>query len=233
MQDKLKARFVLECKIETLSPLHIGAGKEEGFAADLPVVKVKENGIEAPLIPGSSIRGVLRAHYERLENAISSALKDKFKLEGIEEEKFVKMREDERLSKIKELGTLQKFFGISSLASPLKIADAKAENYTIITRTHVKINRETDRAEKGALFSAEAVEGVFSFKMVFDEFNGEEYEDVNTFFEDVFLKNLKNGMEVFLGGMKSRGYGLCRLKLERALKFTPNALAFGKEPEVI
>lgn len=233
MHEALKARYVLECVIKTLSPLHIGAEKALGFGTDNPIVKVRRNGEDVPVIPGSSIRGVLRAHFYRLANS-GVFKKSEFRVLEIDlnefEREFAKCSEIEKIDKVKnELGTLEKFFGISGLASPLKITDAEPINkdYKIETRTHVKIDPKKDRAEKGKLFSVEFVEGSFKFKMVFDELE-KDYEDVNKFFHEVFLKTLKNGLEIHLGGMKSRGYGYCSLKLEKACKYTAEGLAIGK-----
>ncbi len=236
MQEALKNRYVLLCSLKTLSPLHIGSEKALGFGVDNPIIKIKRNGKEIPVVPGSSIKGVLRAHFYRLAN---SGVLDKlgytvFKgnLEEFEKE-FSRSDENEKKKKFKELGTLEKLFGISGLASPLRITDAEPEEgkWSIGTRTHVKIDPKTDRAEKGKLFTVEFVEGVFKFKIVFDEL-ASDYDDVNRFFHEFFYPLLKNGIELHFGGMKSRGYGLCELKIEKALKFSAQGLALGEAEEL-
>ncbi len=234
MHEALKNRYVLECHLKTLSPLHIGSEKALGFGVDNPIIKIKRNGREIPVVPGSSIKGVLRAHFYRLAN---SGVFDKlgyrvFKgnLEEFERE-FSRSDENKKKEKFKELGTLEKLFGISGLASPLRITDAEPENWSIGTRTHVKIDPRTDRAEKGKLFTVEFVEGLFKFKIVFDEL-ASDYDDVNKFFHEFFYPLLKNGIELHFGGMKSRGYGLCEMKIEKALKFSAQSLAVGKAEEL-
>jgi len=236
MHEALKSRYVLDCSIKTLSPLHIGSEKALGFGVDNPIVKIKRNGKEIPVIPGSSIKGVLRSHFYRLAN---SGVLEKlgfrvFKGDLNEfERKFAGLSCEEKMKKIGELGTLEKLFGISGLASPLRIADAEPEegNWSIGTRTHVKIDPKKDRAEKGKLFSVEFVEGVFNFKIVFDELKSD-YEDVNEFFQKIFYEQLKRGLEIHLGGMKSRGYGLCQIKIKKAWKYTAEGLAIGKSEEL-
>lgn len=236
MHEALKSRYVLECSLTTLSPLHIGSEKTLGFGVDNPIVKVRKGDKEIPVVPGSSIKGVLRAHFYRLAN--SGVLK-KLGFKVLErdlsefEREFAKLSEEEKIKKISELGVLEKFFGISGLASPLRITDAEPEkgSWSIGTRTHVKIDPKKDRAEKGKLFSVEFVEGVFQFKIVFDELKSD-YDDVNRFFHEIFYRQLKNGLEIHLGGMKSRGYGLCILKINRAWKYTAEGLAIGKAEEM-
>lgn len=231
MHEALKNRYVLDCTIETISPLHIGSEKALGLGIDNPIVKVKRKGKDLPVIPGSSIKGVLRAHFYRLANSSAFNNLGFFKvlegnLEDFERE-FSRKKEKEKLEEFKKLGTLEKLFGISGLASPLKITDAEPLEFSIGTRTHVKIDAEKDRAERGKLFTVEYVEGKFKFKIVFDELKND-YDDVNSFFREIFYRSLKNGLEIHFGGMKSRGYGLCLIKVDKAWKYTAEGLAVGK-----
>lgn len=245
MHDKIKARYVIECVIETREPLHVGAGKAAEFvtAVDCPIIRTKKlDDTEIPLIPGSSIKGVLRSHFSRILNSVSGDvvesrgfkkmnLGDHSNLEEFEKN-FAKSDEHKKEEELPNIGTLEKFFGISGLAAPIRITDAEAEaNLEVQTRTHVKIDMGTDRAEEGGLFTVEFVEGKFKFKIVFDELNNEHYEDVNKFFHEIFVPSLRSGFELHIGGMKSRGYGLCMLKMDKGWKFTPEKLAFGEEPE--
>jgi CRISPR/Cas system CSM-associated protein Csm3 (group 7 of RAMP superfamily) len=237
MHDKIRARYVIGCIIETREPLHIGSGESAEFVSgvDCPVVKMRRAGSEIPVVPGSSIKGVLRAHFSRIFNSIPVEKYGFRKMEGDMEEferEFSKGDEEGKMEMLQSLGTLEKFFGISGLAAPIRITDAEPEpNTEVRSRTHVKINVGTDRAEKGGLFTVEFAEGTFRFKIVFDELDSEYYEDVNKFFHEVFARSLKRGLELHIGGMKSRGYGLCVLKMERGWKFTPEKLAFGEAPE--
>ena len=52
MQEALKNRYVLECSLKTLSPLHIGSEKAVGFGVDNPIIKIRKDGKEIPVIPG-------------------------------------------------------------------------------------------------------------------------------------------------------------------------------------
>jgi len=245
MHDRIKARYIIECVIETCEPLHVGAGKVTEFVTtvDCPIVRTKKlDGKEVPVIPGSSIKGVLRSHFSRIFSSIPDDvvesrgfrkmdLGDHRSIEEFEKS-FAAKSEDDKVKMLPAIGTLEKFFGISGLAAPIRITDAEPEtNLEVQTRTHVKIDARTDRAERGGLFTVEFVEGKFRFKIVFDELDSEHYSDVNEFFHEVFVKSLKKGLELHVGGMKSRGYGLCILKMDKGWKFTPEKLAFGEEPE--
>ncbi|RLI78838.1 hypothetical protein DRP05_05955 [Archaeoglobales archaeon] len=245
MHDKIKARYIIECVIETCEPLHVGAGKITEFVTtvDCPIIRTKKlDGTEVPVIPGSSIKGVLRSHFSRILNSIPDDvvenrgfkkmnLGDHSNLDEFEKN-FAKSDEHKKEEMLPNVGTLEKFFGISGLAAPIRITDAEPEtNPEVQMRTHVKIDTGTERAKEGGLFTVEFVEGKFRFKIVFDELDSEHYKDVNKFFHEVFVKSLKRGLELHIGGMKSRGYGLCILKMAKGWKFTPEKLAFGEEPE--
>jgi CRISPR/Cas system CSM-associated protein Csm3 (group 7 of RAMP superfamily) len=48
----------------------------------------------------------------------------------------------------------------------------------------------------------------------------------------MFLKSLaENGVEMFLGGWKSRGYGLCEVKAIKLEEYTPITLVRGGPPQ--
>jgi len=220
---KIDSRTVIECNIHTKSRLHLG-GEKEGIlsAVDLPIVK-DQNG--HPIIPGSSIKGVLRTYSTRLLHSLPY---EKLKQLGfclsnskISEKEFQKIREDsEKIQYIqKNLGTIEKLFGYSGLAAPLRITNAVTLNLTTVTCTHIKIDLKTDRIQKGALFSLEAVpeDITFHFKMIYDKPSDDLYNDVNLFFENYLLKWIKDktGLALFIGGMKSRGYGEVVLKAQQ------------------
>ncbi|WP_052418733.1 type III-B CRISPR module RAMP protein Cmr4 [Methanolacinia paynteri] len=46
--------------IQTITPLHVGAGKEVGFV-DMPIMREKVT--NWPLVPGSAVKGVMRDHF--------------------------------------------------------------------------------------------------------------------------------------------------------------------------
>lgn len=53
--------------IQAISPLHVGSGKGVGFI-DVPIIREKVT--NWPYIPGSSVKGVIRDHFERNENNV-------------------------------------------------------------------------------------------------------------------------------------------------------------------
>jgi len=243
LHDKLSRRIVVECVIESRGPIHVGVGKETSSvsAVDMPIVV---DGNRVPVVPGSSIRGALRAHVTRLLSSLDeSTLKSLFgtkKIEATEDDirKFLEAESiDEKMDIFCEsFGVVAKLFGVSGYASPLRLTDATliGEKTKPIERTHVRIDNDLDRAVEGGLFDVEAVpeNRKFKFKIIFDELSNPVMKDANKVFYKVLLKSIGDGgLEMFLGGMKSRGYGLCVIKAERILPYTPKELALGETPK--
>jgi len=243
LHSRLKRRIVIDCMIETMEPLHVGKGKETPTVSevDLPVI-VDSN--KNPIIPGSSIRGVLRAHVTRLLSSLDETiLQQEFnvvKVKATEKEidEFQAARSQEEKMKLfsEKLGVIDKLFGASGYASPLRMTDAKpTKGIELIERTHVRIDNDLDRAVEGGLFDVQSVpeEQQFEFKIVFDELNDHVTLDVSKVFYKLFLNQLVDGLEMFLGGMKSRGYGLSKIKAKQVLLYTPKQLALGEKPQPI
>src|SRR5919197_5929627 len=63
--EKLSERLVIKGEIITQTPLHIGSGKKdiEIGEADMPIIT---DNLDQPYIPGSSIKGKVRAEAERI-----------------------------------------------------------------------------------------------------------------------------------------------------------------------
>lgn len=243
LHSKLKRRVVVDCVVETMEPLHVGMGKETLSVSevDMPVMT---DGRKNPIIPGSSIRGVLRAHVTRLLSSLDETTRrGEFNVSKVkaEEDEVVDFQmsksQEEKMKKFSErLGVVDKLFGVSGYASPLRITDATSNTkIDLADRTHVKIDNDLDRAVEGGLFDVQFVpeKKQFEFKMVFDDLNDHVTLDVSNVFYRLILRQLANGLELFLGGMKSRGYGLTTIKAKRVLAYTPKQLALGEKPNPV
>jgi CRISPR-associated RAMP protein (TIGR02581 family) len=208
-------------------------------AVDLPF---QRDPINRPFIPGSSLRGVFRSHLHRLLASIEAADEaeakkilggEKVAADDEIERSFAGASENEKGELFTELGIIDKLFGFPGFASPLRFTDAHpVKDVKPYRRTHVALDIGTDRAKKGALLDLEAmpVGSEFTFKMIFDELSDERMRVANRIFYS-FLKSLaENGVEMFLGGWKSRGYGLCEVKAIKLEECTPEMLVRGEPP---
>jgi len=146
-----------------------------------------------------------------------------------------------------ELPILDRIFGYAgrgfSLASRLRVTEAKPiSEPPVISRTHVSLDRVSDAARRKMLVSVEAVDGKagqggasgdFRFTIVFDEISDPYFADSNKLFYLVILRLLNSGIEEFIGGWKSRGYGLVQIKLDKIRVIELDGMIQGKEPEEV
>jgi len=244
----LKGRVWAECAIELGEPLHIGAGKDPTAPIDLPVLR---NAKGVPIIPGSTLKGFFRSYLSRLLYGYKLAGGTRIEVEEAQIDIgncVDSVAEDmEDLAELGELCILDRIFGYAgsniSLASVIKFTDATSTNIptseSTLKRTHVKIDRIRDATERGMLVNVEAVKEhskeyptSFKFTIVFDELGDEYYKESNKLFY-FLLHMLYGGMEAFLGGWKSRGYGKVKIKLEKVKYFSISDLLLERQPREI
>jgi len=246
----LKARWRVRCKIEPQESLYVGVGRSDFSiaAVELPFAKIFDQNSNSwiPVIPGSGLKGAFRAYFSRLINSLSIDILNEFGFKGTLmtdetnfERDFVKTKGvQEKLKKLKSAPTIFKLFGISGFASLIKFTDAlperSLEKHGLIRRTHVRIDINTDKAVQNALFDLEAiVKGyTFTFDIIYDELDDEILKDANELF-NLMIKLLKRGLEIHIGGMKSRGYGLVKITAVLIERFTPKDLFFGNKPQIV
>jgi len=233
----LKRRIVVECRITPKEDLHVGIGRGEATVTgvDLPI---QRDGKERPIIPGSGIRGVFRSHLHRLLSSLKGqAAKNilrgaKVSMSRDDLERWIENPTDMSLP-----GVIELLFGVTGFASPLRFTDAQLERggqdprRVVRRRTHVSIDLGTDRAKRGWLVDLEAVKSSFIFKIIFDELEDPAMTVANIIFYQL-IRTLAagEGVELFLGGWKSRGYGLCTVKACKLTEYTPENLLLASKP---
>ena len=225
----LRRRVWAKCKVELLEPLHLGAGRDPTSPIDLQIMKDSRG---MPIIPGSSLKGFFRSYLSRMLLGVRISGRTSVRVGNLDLDlepcvDSISERKNDQ-SSIDELCLLDKLFGYAgkniSLTSRIKFTDASLTNPLpdpTLVRTHVSLDRERDAAERGMLTNVEAVrERVsqtktteFTFTIIFDEVSDPRFTEANKVFY-ILLLLLDNGIEDFLGGWKSRGYGHVRLKLD-------------------
>jgi len=189
----------MDAKIVAKTPLRVGKGKEMEVAeSDLPIIKNSE---EIPMIPGSTLKGFFRANAERILMNI--------------------------VPKQAELMT-RRIFGSKEKkesASAIFFYDlkAKASNYKLENRKHIKINPETCGVDN--LFEAECVMdgGVFEGQLATTRNLSPTY--IGIIQPVIELASLGISR---LGGFKSRGYGSVDITINKLTLIIP-----GKSKEMI
>lgn len=224
MLTGLKNRYRVLGTLVLDTALHIGGGRQDLPLTDSPILR---NANEKPIIPGSSLKGALRATVERLAGnfpslrscmlcaAGSSCLTVDTTLQN--QYKSLKRTRDEAdlLDFLgRNLCDTCKLFGSPFSASKLTTFDSSVlEPWAGITeiRDGVGLDRDTDRAVDRIKYDFEAVPSGsrFRFEMVI-----ENAQDSDLALMALGVSELMSGM-VPLGGIRSRGLGRCHLELER------------------
>ena len=223
--NKFVNRRIVTGTIENKLPIFIGKGSE-GFdptEVDSPVLKDYNR---KPIIPGSSLKGVLRSTVERILS--NEVFKEKWHVcdilskekcclpyndtdKGINKLKK-EFEDDEELAKkiYENCCDVCKLFGGHHFAGKLQIKDMNfiGEKPKFGYRDGVGIDRDTGASKYGAKYNFEVVEAgsEFQFYMIVDNL---EKKQEKLF--DLIIKLLENG-EISVGGKTSRRLGQIVLK---------------------
>jgi CRISPR-associated RAMP protein (TIGR02581 family) len=217
--NQFKVKYLISLELVNESPLSIGMGKSLWGAVDNPVIKM--DGV--PYIPGSTVKGVLRAEAERYARSVYGVNEvcDILNPAGPNgEEKLQDLKEKY------EPCVVCRVFGGPTIASHLTVYDAHpTSSYAIEVRRRVSINRLTGGQHPGRLFEVEQVDPKVKWEMMLEIENIdivkiEENVDkrLGEIFNYLIRKMLIEG--VALGGKKSVGLGLVKSSLKGVKRIT-------------
>lgn len=223
-------RLVITATLVAQSGLRIGQGGQpaEATASDLPVMKDKAG---RPFIPGSSLRGALRSHVERIVRAFESEVEggrgacNPLVMSQEDEASFCtcvtneqadEWRKKLRNAKDRDYQFAQevwnrscricRVFGSTWLASRVRLSDLICVNSAPIeTRDGVAINREKETAENKYDFEAAPVGSRFALEII-----AESLDDNERGLLWLGIEELRRG-QIHLGGFKGRGLGRVEL----------------------
>lgn len=142
----LKTEIVLKFGLEICSGLRIGGtdpDREE-------VLQVETTSGSYPLIPRSSLKGVLRSEFERLEKLALKPVECEFK-----HGRNKKLLWSEILFGFAKKEDEDTYF---SLKGAVQVSDVLLEDTAVRTRNHVRIDRKRQTHAPGGLFSQQVVE---------------------------------------------------------------------------
>jgi CRISPR-associated RAMP protein (TIGR02581 family) len=238
--QKINHKTFVKYEIQNLEYLVVGGEKgAEIEIADIPQQKYPDG---VPYIPGSTVKGVARHLFTQVVTALRpNELKDNFKTDKAltnekDIEELLKKNTDDLIKEIEvslngtgKIGIVDLLFGSSVMASPLIFTDAIGTKRDIGTRTHVRIDTDKESALKHGLVQVEAVKpnNIFQGMIIFNCIDvGTEPTVLHNAFE-MLLKILENN-SIFMGGWKSRGYGLVKLKIVGKKECTPLQIIKGE-----
>lgn len=228
--DTLHARYRISATLVTVSAVRVGAGKATDISAsDAPIMR---DGRGRPFLPGSSLKGALRAGLERVLRAIDalqpktcdpldrdrscSARLQKMKTERQKQGDPTKA--DLTLSEIEAgLCVVCALFGSSFFAGRLLVRDLPAAGDADVfpeIRDGVGLDRDLRKAAPGVKYDFECLPPGTAFRL---ELRLENPTPTHLALALKALELLHEG-HILLGGLTSRGLGRVELrdqKLER------------------
>ncbi len=223
MGKKLLGKLILNFKLKVMTGLHIGAGADIGRIGeiDLPVVKLKleEDGVYYPYIPGSSLKGKLRHLYELEKEKIDSDKVHSCDEKDCEVCQFFGSR-DQGIGRFifRDLDPTDESKRIlKNLYEEEGAYEVKMENVIDRGSAQAKHPRQIERVPKGIEFEGEIVVNIF------EEEDKEKAKKVL----DTAFQLLEDD---YLGGSGTRGYGKVEIE-DKKWVFRSNDYYLGKAEE--
>jgi CRISPR-associated protein Csm3 len=207
--ERLEKRIILSGTLEAVTPLHIGSGKPEVEIGevDLPVLTDPKG---QPYVPGSSLKGRVRAEAERIARE---------KGMDVCRPPDVKNMCGSLKSKIGDFCICCRVFGTAggiSVASKVKFRDAYPRSgvEALLERTGIAIDRERGAVSKRALYTIQAVPAgtTFGFEVVAENLADDELR--------LLLAALRSVEDSALGGSSTRGFGKVKISIEKVSERT-------------
>jgi len=232
---ELKSKYLFKGRLEFKTALHIGGGKINVSNTDSPVVRTPDG---LPFIPGSSFKGAFRSAVEKLaislpeirtcqliEDESLKGMPDKECFRLIEDkdsaycptaihQEFARWKQNKKEKDLiahleKKLCDTCKLFGSPYTASKITFHDLSVGEWAGVTqiRDGVVIDRDSERAKDGLKYDFEVIPPTASFDM---EIWVENPSLTELGLACIGLNEFRSEM-AYLGGIKSRGLGSCRI----------------------
>jgi CRISPR-associated RAMP protein (TIGR02581 family) len=224
--DALERLMLFDFRLTCRTGLHIGAGKSADLAgSDLPVLR---DAAGRPLVPGSSLRGVLRSGIEAI--CLSLNLDKVLSLADAEapnpSEGFARLWRQMKLVE-RLFGRVAQERKDFSYGSRLQISDAVVEkDVAVELRDGVGIDRETRTAGTGVKFDLEVIPAGTSFAGKIRFKNPADYE-VGLLAQALWMLN-EGGL--LLGGKSARGLGWVAVEVSAPRRLDAKDLLAGSSP---
>jgi CRISPR-associated RAMP protein (TIGR02581 family) len=207
--DTFENRLRITGELVAVTGMRVGMSAESAMptATDLPVIK-DANG--RPFIPGSSLRGAVRAHIERIVRAFEPSVGNgKGALDPIDVRKYNSLYDGKSEEQIFEVSSrVDQVFGSPKLASRVRFTDLPllTEGAEPELRDSVAIDREKESVANKYDFEAMPAGVRFGLEIV-----AENLDDHELGLLLLGVRELERG-NIRIGGFKGRGLGVVLLE---------------------
>ena len=202
-------RLRITGELVAVTGVRVGMSAESAMptATDLPVIKDASG---RPFIPGSSLRGAVRAHIERIVRAFEPSVGNgKGALDPIDVRKYNSLYDGKSEEQIFEVSSrVDQVFGSPKLASRVRFTDLPllTEGAEPELRDSVAIDREKESVANKYDFEAMPAGVRFGLEIV-----AENLDDAELGLLLLGVRELEQG-NIRIGGFKGRGLGVVRLE---------------------
>jgi CRISPR-associated RAMP protein (TIGR02581 family) len=207
--DTFENRLRITGELVAVTGVRVGMSAESAMptATDLPVIK-DANG--RPFIPGSSLRGAVRAHIERIVRAFEPSVGNgKGALDPIDVRKYNSLYDGKSEEQIFEVSSrVDQVFGSPKLASRVRFTDLPllTDGAEPELRDSVAIDREKESVANKYDFEAMPAGVRFGLEIV-----AENLDDAELGLLLLGVRELERG-NIRIGGFKGRGLGVVKLE---------------------
>jgi CRISPR-associated RAMP protein (TIGR02581 family) len=207
--DTFENRLRITGELVAVTSVRVGMSAESAMptATDLPVIKDASG---RPFIPGSSLRGAVRAHIERIVRAFEPDPRDgKGAHDPIDVKAYNKLYEEKSDEEIFTVSSrVDRVFGSPKLASRVRFTDLPllTEGAEPELRDSVAIDREKESVANK--YDFEAMPAGVRFKL---EIVAENLDDHELGLLLLGVRELERG-NIRIGGFKGRGLGVVTLE---------------------
>ncbi len=222
MHKRMVNQAKIDITISPVGPLLIKASDQgaDPTKPDMEFVETYHGGDRSVYLPGSSLKGAIRAHCERIVRTVGGKVTTCDPLSRNSECK--KLEEKNSASLYKKTCTICQIFGSTNISARANIADAYPVDPSEIKleeRNGVAIDRIYGSAVGGALFNFQVMtDGAFTTKMQLKNFTTAQLALIALAIRDF------DEQRIGIGFAKSRGLGQVNMKVNKVQIHYPTAV---------
>lgn len=224
--NRFENRTVISGVIETVDPIHIGASAKESLnPVDLDDHVLKDSNGN-PIIPGSTIKGVVRSRFEAVMLSIGknvcdifndndTTCADKKTVRSISDSKTLS-DEEKAIELYNKSCEVCRLFGGRAVAGKLRFKDCSfiGEKCVYEKRDGVGIDRDTGAAKRGVKYDFEIVPkgSCFDFTLIAENLDKQQLKYLDFILKMLEGSSVAESDYLAVGGKTTRGLGRIKLK---------------------
>ncbi len=227
LYNSFQNRTIITGVIEAIDPIHIGAASKESLnPVDLDMHVLKD-AAGNPVIPGSSLKGVVRSRFEAILRTLGKSVRvcdifneydesctSKKVINDVRKDK--KKSDEEKAECLYEKScTVCKLFGGRAIAGKLRFKDCNyiGEKFVPERRDGVGIDRDTGAAKDRAKYDFEIIPkgSRFDFTLIAENLDKEQMPYLDFILDMLQGNGITEGDYISIGGKTTRGLGRIRL----------------------